>query len=77
MDKGLKAFFAVARCGSITEAASTIHLAQSSVTKRIAALEIELGISLFHRDRRGMSLTEAGEVFWSAQSVSNTSINTG
>ncbi len=63
MDKGLIAFLAVARGGSITEAASTIHLAQSSVTKRIAALEIELGTSLFHRDRRGMSLTEAGEMF--------------
>ncbi len=63
MDKGLNAFLAVARGGSITAAASTIHLAQSSVTKRIAALEVELGTSLFHRDRRGMSLTEAGEVF--------------
>ena len=63
MDKGLKAFLAVARGGSITAAASTIHLAQSSVTKRIAALEAELGTSLFHRDRRGMSLTEAGERF--------------
>jgi DNA-binding transcriptional LysR family regulator len=63
MDKGLNAFLAVARGGSITAAASTIHLAQSSVTKRIAALEVELGTPLFHRDRRGMSLTEAGEVF--------------
>lgn len=63
MDKGLKAFLAVARGGSITAAASTIHLAQSSVTKRIAALETELGTPLFHRDRRGMSLTEAGERF--------------
>ena len=63
MDKGLNAFLAVSRGGSITAAASTINLAQSSVTKRIAALEVELGIPLFHRDRRGMSLTEAGEVF--------------
>ena len=63
MDKGLKAFLAVARGRSITAAASTIHLAQSSVTKRIASLELELGTPLFHRDRRGMSLTEAGEMF--------------
>lgn len=63
MDKGLNAFLAVARSGSITAAASTIHLAQSSVTKRIAALEVEMGTPLFHRDRRGMSLTEAGEMF--------------
>ena len=63
MDKGLRAFLAVARGGSITSAASTIHLAQSSVTKRIAALEAELGTPLFHRDRRGMSLNEAGRLF--------------
>ena len=63
MDKGLNAFLAVARGGSITAAASTINLAQSSITKRIAALEVKIGIPLFHRDRRGMSLTEAGEVF--------------
>ena len=65
MDKGLKAFLAVARERSITAAASRIHLAQSSVTKRIAALEAELGTPLFHRDRRGMSLTEAGQRFLS------------
>ena len=41
MDKGLQAFLAVVRGGSVTTAASTIHLAQSSVTKRIAALEAE------------------------------------
>ncbi len=63
MDKGLKTFLAVARDKSITAAASSINLAQSSVTKRIAGLEAELGTPLFRRDRRGMSLTEAGEVF--------------
>lgn len=63
MDKRLIAFLAVARGGSITSAASTIYLAQSSITKRIAALEAELGAPLFQRDRRGMSLTKAGELF--------------
>ena len=63
VDRGLKAFLAVARGGSITAAAASINLAQSSVTKRIAALEVELGALLFYRDRRGMLLTEAGEVF--------------
>lgn len=63
MDKRLRAFLAVARDKSITAAALSINLAQSSVTKRIASLEIELGTPLFHRDRRGMSLTEAGAIF--------------
>ena len=64
MDKGIIAFLAVARTGSITAAADRIHLAQSSVTKRISALETELDTQLFHRDRRGMSLNEAGERFF-------------
>ncbi|MCY4191332.1 MAG: LysR family transcriptional regulator [Rhodospirillaceae bacterium] len=61
MERGLEAFLAVARGKSITVAASSINLAQSSVTKRVAGLEAELGTPLFKRDRRGMSLTEAGE----------------
>lgn len=63
MDRGLRAFLAVARGGSTTVAASKINLTQSSVTKRIASLELELGAPLFHRDRRGMFLTEAGRLF--------------
>ena len=63
MDRGLQAFLAVAREGSATVAASKINLTQSSVTKRIALLELELGVPLFHRDRRGMFLTEAGRLF--------------
>jgi len=63
MDRGLQAFLAVAREGSTTVAASKINLTQSSVTKRIAALELELGAPLFLRDRRGMFLTEAGKLF--------------
>ncbi len=64
MDRRLRAFLAVARHQSITEAAIRINLAQSSVTKRIASLETEFGTPLFHRSRRGMSLTEAGETFF-------------
>ena len=75
MDRGLKAFLAVAQEGSITAAASKINLTQSSVTKRIATLESEIGVSLFYRDRRGMSLTEAGQLFWRGQS--EPSRNTG
>lgn len=63
MDKRLRAFLAVARNKSISAAALNINLAQSSVTKRIANLEDELGTPLFHRGKRGMSLTEAGAIF--------------
>ena len=64
MDKNLVAFLAAATCGTITDASKMLSLTQPSVTKRIANLENELGARLFERDRRGISLTEAGKVFY-------------
>lgn len=57
----LKIFQAVANAGSITKAAQTLNYVQSNVTTRIQALETELGVPLFYRSNRGMSLTPAGE----------------
>lgn len=57
----LKIFQAVAKEGSITKAAQALNYVQSNVTTRIQALETELGIPLFYRSNRGMSLTPAGE----------------
>ncbi|MDP0947567.1 LysR family transcriptional regulator, partial [Klebsiella pneumoniae] len=47
----------------MTAAAKHLNVAQSAVTKRIINLEHELGTALFLREYRGMSLTEAGEMF--------------
>ncbi len=63
MDRRLNAFLAVARHGTTIAAATHLRIAQSAITKRVAALEQELGTALFLRDRRGMTLTEAGELF--------------
>jgi len=57
----LRVFAAVARSGSITGAAESLHTVQSNVTMHIRALEDELGVRLLHRHRRGVSLTHAGE----------------
>ncbi|UCI06330.1 LysR family transcriptional regulator [Mesorhizobium sp. B1-1-8] len=57
----LKTFLAVARTRNITRAAAEVHLAQSSVSDQIQALEAELGASLFTRSRQGLELTPAGE----------------
>lgn len=57
----LRAFLAVARSGNVTRAAEAVHLAQSSVSDQIQALEAELGASLFARTRLGLTLTPAGE----------------
>lgn len=56
----LSAFVAVARGGSFSAAAGRIHLTQPAVSKRVAALEAELGTALFDRIGRTVALTEAG-----------------
>lgn len=57
----LKAFEAVARHGSMNRAAVELHTVQSSVTARIRSLEREVGVALFRRHVRGVSMTPAGQ----------------
>jgi DNA-binding transcriptional LysR family regulator len=56
----LKVFEAVARHGSMNRAAVELHTVQSNVTARIRSLEREVGVPLFRRHVRGVSLTPAG-----------------
>ena len=57
----LRIFEAVARLGGISRAAAELNTVQSNVTTRIRRLEDELGVPLFRRHSRGVSLTSAGE----------------
>jgi len=56
----LAVFAAVAQAGGITRAAQRLNTVQSNVTQRVRLLEAELGVPLFHRHSRGVSLTSAG-----------------
>jgi len=56
----LQTFLVVARTGGVTRAAAVLDYAQSSVTAQIRALEDDLGVALFDRTARGMTLTAAG-----------------
>lgn len=56
----LQAFLAVAESGSFSRAAERIYLTQPAISKRIAALEKEVGARLFDRIGRGIQLTPAG-----------------
>lgn len=56
----LKIFLAVARTNGITKAAQDLHTVQSNVSARIQSLEKELGVALFRRHARGVTLTTAG-----------------
>lgn len=57
----LKTFVAVARERSITRASELLHLSQPAVSAHIKALEDALGLALFERTPRGMSLTREGQ----------------
>ncbi|MFK0689117.1 LysR family transcriptional regulator [Mesorhizobium sp. IMUNJ 23033] len=56
----LKFFQAVVRANSIGGAAGALNTVQSNVTARIKSLEEEIGVLLFHRSRRGVTLTATG-----------------
>ena len=56
----LQAFLAVAETGSFSRGAERIFITQPAISKRIAALESELGAALFDRIGRHVRLTDAG-----------------
>jgi DNA-binding transcriptional LysR family regulator len=57
----LRAFLAVAECGSLSRAAQQIGSSQPTLSRQMTALETQVGAALFERTRRGLRLTEAGE----------------
>jgi len=56
----LKAFLAVARGGSTLAAAKSLGVNQTTVARRIEALETALALKLFERGQSGSRLTEIG-----------------
>ena len=62
--KQLRYFVEVVNKGSFSEAARQIYIAQPALTRKIHALEKEIGVKLLIRTSRGVQLTTAGEVFY-------------
>ena len=60
--KQLIQFVAVAKAGNISEAAKQLSIAQPALSQSIIAFEENLQVSLFTRHRRGVELTDAGEI---------------
>ncbi|WP_165042903.1 MULTISPECIES: LysR family transcriptional regulator [unclassified Adlercreutzia] len=56
-------FLAVAREGSITKAAESLHMTQPPLSRQMIELETELGVALFDRSGKRVALTEDGRVF--------------
>ena len=59
----VEVFSAIAESGSLSAAARRLGLAPMTVSRRLATLEGELGVRLFHRTTRSVSLTTEGETF--------------
>jgi len=57
-------FHRIVERGSLVEAANILNLPKSTLSRRLQALENELGVKLFHRQSRSMTLTASGSLFY-------------
>jgi len=67
----LQAFEAIIRSGTVHGAGASLGLTQTAITQRIKALETGLGVTLFLRSRKGMTLTEEGQTLLQYTKASN------
>lgn len=60
----VKTFIIVADAGSFNKAAEQLFVSSTAIIKQMNLLEDHLEVRLFHRSHKGLSLTEAGKVFY-------------
>ena len=70
----LKYFLTICEYSNISRAADKLHVSQPSLTAAMKSLEQEFGITLFHRQSRGLILTEEGEIILLFPALFNRSI---
>jgi DNA-binding transcriptional LysR family regulator len=62
--RSLQVFVAVAESGSMSVAARSLHMTVSAISQQLRKLEQDIGLSLFNRNTRNLSLTEAGGIYY-------------
>jgi DNA-binding transcriptional LysR family regulator len=65
----LESFVRSAETGSFSAAARLLALTPAAVSRNVAILERNIGVRLFQRSTRKLSLTEAGKAFWPASAA--------
>ncbi len=60
---GIRAFVQAEQSGSFAAASAVLGLSQSAVSKAVARLEERLGVQLFHRTTRSLTLTDEGRIY--------------
>lgn len=61
--KQLEYILAIAEHGNISRAATSLYISQSALNQQLLHLEKELGMKLFHRDKRNLIPTPAGKIY--------------
>lgn len=70
-------FYEVAGCRNFSVAAKKLYISQPAVSKAISRLEENLGVLLFHRSSRGVTLTREGETLYAHVKQAFTSLKSG
>ena len=73
----LDAFSAIARAGSLKDAAGQLHLTQPAISRTLRELEEITGVTLMERSRSGVRLTAEGEIFLQFAEQSTAALRTG
>src|SRR5215510_9845356 len=60
----IRYFREVTQRGSVKQAAESLNIAPSAISRQVQGLEDELAVKLFERGARGMTLTSAGQVLY-------------
>lgn len=61
--KSIRYFITLAHCLNFTQAANKHHITQTAISRYIASLEEQVGVKLFDRSSRKVTLTEAGRIY--------------